>query len=81
MREDEMDPFYEAYRLFGKLANDPKFQIRFRMQPGDLNMVNNERILHGRTAFENSQGSRWLQGAYADMDGLLSTLRAYNGKQ
>jgi len=31
-------------------------------------------VLHARKAFSGI-GSRWLQGCYADKDGLLSTLR------
>jgi alpha-ketoglutarate-dependent taurine dioxygenase len=30
-------------------------------------------VLHARKAFSSS-GTRWLQGCYADKDGLLSTL-------
>jgi gamma-butyrobetaine dioxygenase len=76
--EEEMDDYYEAYRTFGRMVADPKFQTRFKMEPGDLYIVNNERILHGRTAYENNQGERWLQGAYADIDALLSKLRILN---
>ena len=28
----------------------------------------------GRTAFAATSGSRWLQGCYADIDGLRSTI-------
>jgi gamma-butyrobetaine dioxygenase len=76
--EDEMDSYYEAYRIFGHLAADPEFQIRFSMQRGDLYIVNNERILHARSAYDDLDGERWLQGAYADIDGLLSTLRMFS---
>jgi gamma-butyrobetaine dioxygenase len=78
--EEEMDSYYEAYRIFGHLAADPEFQIRFSMQRGDLYMVNNERILHARSAYDDLDGERWLQGAYADIDGLMSTLRICKNK-
>ena len=39
---------------------------------GDLLCFDNERVLHGRTAFHG--GERLLQGCYADRDGLRSTL-------
>ncbi|TIR98456.1 MAG: gamma-butyrobetaine dioxygenase, partial [Mesorhizobium sp.] len=32
-------------------------------------------VMHARKAFSGS-GTRWLQGCYADKDGLLSTLAA-----
>jgi gamma-butyrobetaine hydroxylase len=79
--DEEIDQFYEAYQAFGRMTNDPEYQIRFRMEPGDLYVVNNERILHARTAFEECHGERWLQGAYADIDSLLSRLAIYESNQ
>jgi gamma-butyrobetaine dioxygenase len=38
-----------------------------------LFIVDNTRVLHARKAF-SGVGKRWLQGCYADRDGLLSTL-------
>ncbi len=70
-------PYYTAYQRFGKLLNDPRYQIQFRMQAGDLFIVDNERVLHGRSGFDGS-GTRHLQGCYADRDGLYSTLAVLN---
>lgn len=70
----DAEDFYAAYRAFGRLINDPANQIRFKLAPGDLFIVDNERVLHGRTGFSSS-GNRHLQGCYADRDGLLSKLR------
>ena len=36
-------------------------------------MVDNTGVLHSRTGFA-SGGSRWLEGCYADRDGLYSKL-------
>ncbi|MDP9262638.1 MAG: TauD/TfdA family dioxygenase, partial [Actinomycetota bacterium] len=41
---------------------------------GDLFIVDNLRVLHGRTGYAASGGERHLQGCYADRDGLRSTL-------
>ena len=70
-----MADFYAAYRRFADLIEDPAMAITFRLEPGELFIVDNTRVLHARTAFSSS-GSRWLQGCYADKDGLLSTLAA-----
>src|SRR5262249_50975184 len=67
--------FYLAYRKFARLLHDPRFEVRIRLQAGDLVLFNNHRILHGRTAF-NSSEPRHLQGCYLDHDGLLSNLTA-----
>jgi gamma-butyrobetaine hydroxylase len=74
----DLDPaaipgFYDAYRRFGRLLHDPALTVGFRLQPGDLFIVDNRRVLHGRRGF--GAGRRHLQGAYADMDSLLSKLR------
>lgn len=70
---DAVEAFYAAYRRFGRLLHDPAQTVGFRMAPGDLFIVDNRRVLHGRRGF--SGGRRHLQGAYADADSLLSRLR------
>lgn len=70
---DVLDVFYAAYRRFGELLLRPELQLEFRLAPGDCVIFDNTRLLHARTAFAES-GARHLQGAYADLDGLLSAL-------
>ena len=41
---------------------------------GDLFLVDNLRVLHGRTPYAPESGERHLQGCYADRDGLRSML-------
>ncbi|WP_062436590.1 2-trimethylaminoethylphosphonate dioxygenase [Herbidospora daliensis] len=65
--------FYDAYRAFAKVLARPELMLTFRLGPGDCLIFDNTRLLHARTAFEQS-GARHLQGAYADLDGLASTL-------
>jgi gamma-butyrobetaine dioxygenase len=43
----------------------------FRLEPGHCVIFDNTRLLHSRTGFESS-GKRHLQGAYADLDSLIS---------
>jgi len=52
----------------------PDLAFSFRLAPGDMLLFDNRRILHGRTGFAVSSAERHLQGAYADADGLCSTL-------
>ena len=47
---------------------------RFRLEAGDAVIMDNHRILHGRTPIV-SAWSRFLQGCYSERDGLMSTLR------
>lgn len=70
---DRMADYYAAYRHFAAIIERDELAVEFRLEPGTLFIVDNTRVLHGRKAFSGS-GSRWLQGCYADKDGLLSTL-------
>ena len=72
---DVMPAFYAAYRRLAEIIADPANEVVFRLAPGELFIVDNTRVLHARKAFSGT-GSRWLQGCYADKDGLLSTLAA-----
>jgi gamma-butyrobetaine dioxygenase len=70
----EMEAYYAAYRRLGEIIGAEDMAVSFKLQPGESFIVDNTRVLHARKAFSGS-GSRWLQGCYADKDGLLSTLR------
>jgi alpha-ketoglutarate-dependent taurine dioxygenase len=72
--EDVVGRYYEAYRRFGRMLESPDYRIQFKLDPGDLFIVDNERVLHGRTGYAASGGERHLQGCYADRDGLRSRL-------
>jgi gamma-butyrobetaine dioxygenase len=65
--------FYAAYRRFAELINAPDLQLTFKLDPGDCLVFDNTRVLHARTAFDNS-GERHLQGCYADLDALASAI-------
>ena len=41
----------------------------------DLIMMDNYRLLHGRTAYETKEGERFLQGCYIDYDSTEGKLR------
>ena len=70
-------PFYEAYRHFAEILERPDQQIEFKLEVGDLLLLDNARVLHARKAFAAS-GKRHLQGAYSDLDGLYSSLAKLN---
>ncbi|MGO1502144.1 MAG: TauD/TfdA family dioxygenase [Marinobacter sp.] len=70
---DQMSDFYAAYREFAEIMERPELAVTFKLRPGELFIVDNTRVTHRRIGYESS-GARWLQGAYADKDSLLSTL-------
>lgn len=68
----DMEGYYAAYRQLGEIIDDPAMEVTFKLNPGECFIVNNTRVLHARKGY-SGEGSRWLQGCYADMDGLRST--------
>jgi gamma-butyrobetaine hydroxylase len=72
--DDAVGEYYEAYQRFGRMLESPEYRIQFKLAPGDLFIVDNLRVLHGRTGYAASGGERHLQGCYADRDGLRSKL-------
>ena len=77
MPDNEVAGAYAALRRFHQLADDARFELTFRLCPGDIMCFDNRRILHGRKAFSGS-GKRHLQGIYIDRDEIQSTARAVN---
>jgi gamma-butyrobetaine dioxygenase len=72
---ERMEAVYRAYRRFSRMTKEPRFQVRFRLEAGDLMAFDNRRILHARTAFEPGTGERHLRGCYIDTDELSSRIR------
>lgn len=69
-----MQQFYAAYRHYAGILEREEQQIIFKLEPGQLILFDNTRILHARKAY-SAAGTRHLQGAYSDLDGLYSSLR------
>ena len=72
---EDMADYYAAYRRLGEIIDDTSMEVTFKLAPGESFIVDNTRVLHARKGYSGA-GSRWLQGCYADKDGLLSTLSA-----
>ncbi|MEM7464239.1 MAG: TauD/TfdA family dioxygenase, partial [Pseudomonadota bacterium] len=72
---DKMSTYYEAYRRLGEIIDDEAMEVTFRLNPGEAFLVDNRRVLHARKGY-SGQGTRWLQGCYADMDSLRSKFDA-----
>jgi [2-(trimethylamino)ethyl]phosphonate dioxygenase len=70
---DIMEPFYDAYLAFGRMRESAEFRLDIKMGAGDLYIVDNHRVMHGRTGF-SSGGARHLQSCYIERDELVSRL-------
>ncbi len=81
MSEEETRRYQRARRRLGTLFSHPDFELRFRLEPGQLMMFDNNRTLHGRTGFDPREGRRHLQGCYIDRDGPRSHYRVLRLKR
>jgi gamma-butyrobetaine dioxygenase len=77
---EHMQLYYDAYRRLGEIIDDPAMEVSFRLNPGECFIVDNTRVLHARKGY-SGEGSRWLQGCYADKDALLSTVAVLAAKE
>jgi alpha-ketoglutarate-dependent taurine dioxygenase len=68
----DVRPFYSAYRRFAALLRDPRYPMQLRLRDGDLVAFDNQRILHGRTAFSSARYPRHLRGCYLTRDSVYS---------
>ncbi len=66
---DILDVFYKARHGLRSLLNNPERRATFLLAPGDVMMMNNRRLLHGRNSFQITTGLRHLQGCYIELDG------------
>ena len=73
--EGELVAYQRARRRLAELLVDPAFELRFVLEPGQVLVFANDRVLHGRTAFDPQEGSRHLQGCYIDHDAPRSRYR------
>ncbi|HEY0518143.1 MAG TPA: TauD/TfdA family dioxygenase [Ilumatobacteraceae bacterium] len=71
---EHVDEVYRAMRAFATTLQRLDLHLHLRLEAGDCIVFDNTRILHARTAFEGGSGARHLQGCYADLDGLASTV-------
>ena len=75
LKKKQLSLFYKARSFFIKLCNSTKFMIKFKLDKGDLMIMDNYRTLHGRTSYKMDVGERHLQGCYIDHDSAESKIR------
>ena len=75
MEKERLDLYYFARNKLSELYNSREFRIEFKLIPGDLLMMDNYRLLHGRTSYDANEGKRFLQGCYIDYDSTEGKLK------
>jgi gamma-butyrobetaine dioxygenase len=69
----DVEAWYDAYLDYYGRVHASSARIERPLERGEMVIFDNRRILHGRASYAGG-GRRWLQGCYADRDGLLATL-------
>ncbi|CAH1250332.1 BBOX1 [Branchiostoma lanceolatum] len=73
---DLVQPFYDALKAFNTIMCLPRNCLSLKMAAGELIVFDNNRTLHGRSAYSPDSGTRHLQGGYMDWDEIYSRMRA-----
>ncbi len=73
--KEKLELYYSARKKISELYNSDNYRIEFKLQPGDLLMMDNYRLLHGRTTYDANEGNRFLQGCYIDYDSTEGKLK------
>lgn len=78
---DKIQALYAAYQRFATLAEAPEYNVEFLIEPGQVLVNDNWRLLHGRTAIRNPQLKRVLLGAYMKPETFRSRYRILLGQK
>jgi gamma-butyrobetaine dioxygenase len=73
--KEKLELYYAARKKISELYNSDEYQIEFKLMPGDLLMMDNHRLLHGRTTYDANEGNRFLKGCYIDYDSTEGKLK------
>ncbi|KIJ51058.1 hypothetical protein M422DRAFT_245033 [Sphaerobolus stellatus SS14] len=66
-----VEKWYNALRKWNKALSSPDSEYWVQLSPGTVVAIDNQRVLHGRSAFT---GERRMCGAYIGMDDFVSKL-------
>ena len=76
-----MDGYYRALIEFTTRIRSREFQWEHGLAPGEALVFDNQRVLHGRTAFDGDPGRRHLRLCTVDRDQVHSALRLLREQQ
>ena len=72
---NQVEPFYCAIRKLMKIVYDTELLITFPLQKGEGLLFDNQRVLHGRTAFKAEEPGRSVLTCSVDLEEFYSNLR------
>ena len=72
--EEEVEPYYDALRQLLAMLYDESNRVTIPVASGEALFFNNQRVLHGRRAFD-TDGRRYMRTCHVDLDEFNSSLR------
>ena len=75
MPDDLIEPVYSALENFESILYDRSLWWRPMLAPGDLLIIDNHRVLHGREAFDAAAGERHIQCCNVERDDFHNNYR------
>ncbi len=73
--DDLIEPVYAALESFESILYDHNLWWRPLLAPGDLLVIDNHRVLHGREAFDATAGERHIQCCNVERDDFHNNYR------
>ena len=73
--DDLVEPVYAALESFESILYDRSLWWRPLLAPGDLLVIDNHRVLHGREAFDAAAGERHIQCCNVERDDFHNSYR------
>ena len=74
-KNKKIDSYIDARRKLWDLIKDKKNNIRIKQRPGDMLILDNYRVLHGRGAYRDTKNRRYFRQGYMDRDIFQSKLK------
>lgn len=72
---DNIEPAYRALRSFYEIILAPENNFEHLLQPGEMALFDNHRVLHARRSFDASAGERWIQQLSVDREEFQNRFR------
>ncbi len=72
---DDVIRFYDAVEVWFSMITSGRDTLEIPLESGEMLVFNNQRVLHGRTAFDAESG-RHVRSFHVELDEFHSTLRA-----
>lgn len=73
--ENQIEPVYNAIREFLEILYAPNRIFEHQLQPGEMVIFDNHRVLHARRSFDPNSGERWLQQLSIDREEFHNQFR------